>query len=39
MIEAGNEIRETVYYLKSMAIKYRNKYRVFEPKRRKKYLT
>ncbi|MEM3172754.1 MAG: hypothetical protein QXE82_04355 [Candidatus Nitrosotenuis sp.] len=36
LIEAGNEVRETVYCLKPVAMKYRNKYRVFEPKHRRR---
>ncbi|MFY9300040.1 MAG: helix-turn-helix domain-containing protein [Candidatus Nitrosotenuis sp.] len=36
LIEAGNEIRETVYCLKPVAVRYRDKYRVFEPKHRRK---
>jgi len=36
LIEAGNEIREVVYCLKPVAMKFRNKYRVFEPKHRRK---
>jgi sugar-specific transcriptional regulator TrmB len=38
LIEAGNEIRETVYCLRPIAIRYEDKYRVFEPKRRRRCL-
>lgn len=36
LIEAGNEIRETVCCLKPIAIRFKGKYRVFEPKHRRK---
>lgn len=38
LIESGNSIRDTIHGLKPVAIKYRNKYRVFEPKHRRKCL-
>ncbi|MFY9300459.1 MAG: helix-turn-helix domain-containing protein [Candidatus Nitrosotenuis sp.] len=38
LIESGNSIRDTIYGLRSVAVKYRNKYRVFEPKHRRKRL-
>jgi sugar-specific transcriptional regulator TrmB len=41
LVESGNWIRDTIYGLKPVAVKYRNKYRVFEPKylRRRRRLT
>ena len=36
LIESGNSIRDTIHGLKPVAIKYRNKYRVFEPKHRRR---
>ena len=35
LIETGNLIREIVWSLKPVAIRYRDKYRVFEPKHRR----
>ncbi|MEW6043067.1 MAG: helix-turn-helix domain-containing protein [Thermoproteota archaeon] len=32
LIESGNSIRDVIYGLKPIAVKYRDKYRVFEPK-------
>lgn len=32
LVESGNWVRDTIYGLKPVAVKYRNKYRVFEPK-------
>ena len=36
LIDYGNLIRETVYSLKQVAVRYKDKYRVFEPKHRRK---
>ena len=36
LIESGNSIRDTIYCLKPVAVKFRNKYRVFEPKHRRR---
>ena len=36
LIESGNSIRDTIYCLKPVAVKFRNKYRVFEPKYRRR---
>ena len=36
LIDYGNLIREIVYSLKPVAVIYRDKYRVFEPKHRRK---
>ncbi len=38
LIESGNSIRDTIYGLRPVAVKYRNKYRVFESKHRRKRL-
>jgi sugar-specific transcriptional regulator TrmB len=36
LIESGNSIRDTIYGLKPVAMRYKDKYRVFEPKHRRK---
>lgn len=36
LIESGNSVRDTIHGLRPVAIKYRNKYRVFEPKHRRR---
>lgn len=36
LIESGNSIRDIIHGLRPIAIKYRNKYRVFEPKHRRR---
>jgi sugar-specific transcriptional regulator TrmB len=38
LIEAGNSIRDTVYCLRPIAMKYKNKYRVFEQKHRRRQI-
>jgi len=39
LVESGNSIRDIIYGLRPVAVKYKNNYRVFEPKHRKKRLT
>lgn len=39
LIKSGNSIRDTIYGLRPVAVKYKDKYRVFEPKYRRKRLT
>lgn len=36
LIEAGNAVRDTIYGLKPIAVKYKDKYRVFEQKHRRR---
>jgi len=36
LIDTGNLIREIFYSLRPVAIRYKDKYGVFEPKRRRK---
>ncbi len=38
LIESGNTIRDAIYGLRPVAVKYKDKYRVFESKHRRKRL-
>lgn len=36
LVESGNSIRDIIYGLRPVGVKYKNKYRIFEPKHRRR---